>query len=254
MYSLTTLRAFMVVVFAAAPAFASGGAIADPADGWDELWNHTLMDLCLMGGIFTIAAVYMLFKYRAKSATAIGTGPKLSTAQMLGWALIPAFIFMADDFYLAANGWTLWNTYRNVPAGALEVKVTAQMWAWNFEYENGVNSDVLKVPVGRPVVLRMMSDDVVHSFYLPKYRVKEDVMPGRVTYLWFNPKEVGKTYVTCTEFCGANHANMNQDVAVIPQEEFTAWLESSKAATAAAPPAATQQPAAEQPPANGQKL
>ncbi len=238
MYLLSALRALAVVAFATAPAFASGVSgveIADPAAEWDSLWEHLLIDLGVIGGIFAIAAAYMLFKYQATSPNQVGSGPKLSVAQAIGWVLIPTFVFMADDFYLAANGWTLWNSYRDVPANALEVKVTAHMWAWDFEYENGVSSEVLKVPVGRPVVLRMTSEDVVHSFFLPKYRVKEDVMPGRVTYLWFNPKAAGNTYVTCTEFCGANHANMSADVQALPPAEFTAWLDSAKGAVAAKP-------------------
>lgn len=243
MHYVSALRILGAVALTAVPAFASGGGgeIADPAHGWDVLWEHVLLDLFVIGGLFAVVAAYWLFKYRADSAVEIGKGPVLSRAQMFGWALIPAFIFMADDFYLAANGWTLWNTYRTVPKDALEVKVTASMWSWSFEYDNGAVSDVLKVPAGRPVVLRMTSEDVVHSFFLPKHRVKEDVMPGRVTYLWFYPKEAGKTYVTCTEFCGAQHAEMNADVEAIPAEEFNAWLAS--AVTKAAPAASTGEPA-----------
>lgn len=80
------------------------------------------------------------------------------------------------------------------------------------------------VPVGRPVVLRMTSLDVVHSFGLVKYRVKEDVMPGRITYIWFYPKEAAKTFVTCVEYCGTNHANMYAPVQAVPPEEFEQWL------------------------------
>ncbi len=238
----SVLRILGAVALTAVPALASGGGgeIADPAHGWDVLWEHVLIDLFAIGAVFAVAAAYWLIKYKADSPTAVGTGPTLSRAQMFGWALIPAFIFMADDFYLAANGWTLWNTYRTVPKDALEVKVTASMWQWNFEYDNGATSDVLKVPAGRPVVLRMTSEDVVHSFFLPKHRVKEDVMPGRVTYLWFYPKEAGKTYVTCTEFCGAQHAEMSADVEELPAAEFNSWLAS--AGTPAAPAATGAQP------------
>lgn len=243
MHYVSALRILGAVALTAVPAFASGagGEIADPAAGWDELWEHVLEGLCVLGGVFAVAAAYMLFKYRTDSATEVGKGPTLSRAQMFGWVLIPTFIFLADDFYLAANGWTLWNTYRTVPKDALEVKVTASMWQWSFEYDNGATSDVLKVPAGRPVVLRMTSEDVVHSFFLTKYRVKEDVMPGRITYLWFYPKEAGKTYVTCTEFCGASHAEMSADVEAIPAEEFNTWL--AAAGTKAAPEASTEEPA-----------
>jgi cytochrome c oxidase subunit 2 len=227
--SLVT-RVLGAVLLLATPAFASsgGGEIPNPAAEWDTLWHHLLIDIFVIGAVFAIAAIIMLVKYKAKSIDEVGDGPKLSNAQMWGWALIPAFIFMADDFYLAAKGWTVWNTYRTVPENALEVKVTGMMWSWEFEYENGKTTEYLKVPVGKPVVLRMTSDDVVHSFMLPKYRVKEDLMPGRVTYLWFNPIEVGKTYVNCAEFCGTQHAEMFTDVIVVSESEFEEWIESSE--------------------------
>lgn len=244
-------------LMSAAPAFAYGGegGIPDPAASWDELWGHILTDLCVIGGVFAFAAIYMLFKYRADNINQVGQGPRLTKGQMFAWAMIPAFVFMADDFFLAAKGWDLWNVYRRVPANALEVKVTGRMWGWEFQYENGADTDVLKVPVGRPVVLRMTSEDVVHSFFLPKYRVKEDLMPGRVTYLWFNPKEIGKTFVTCAEFCGTNHANMNTDVEVVSADEFTAWLESNKPqAPAQAAPVAPAAPANAGETAQGKKI
>jgi cytochrome c oxidase subunit 2 len=213
------------------PAFASETApddIPDLVAGWDHLWFELMVDLLIIGGIFGVAAIYMLIKYRAKSPDDVGHGPKLSTAQMWGWALIPAFIFLADDLFLAARGWNLWIDYRTVPANALEVKVIAGQWYWEFDYGDDVTSDVLKVPLNRPVVLRMTSEDVIHSFFLPDHRVKEDMMPGRITYLWFHPTKLGTTFVTCAEFCGTNHSDMVADVVTVPEAEFHAWLDAEK--------------------------
>jgi cytochrome c oxidase subunit 2 len=213
------------------------GDMKIPADGWDILWHHVVIDLTVIGVVFLAAAIFMMIKYRAKSPTDVGTARKLTKIQAIGWALIPAFLFMADDFFMAAKGWSLWNTYRNVPEGAMEVKVTASMWSWQFEYDNGVTTtfdvdskegDGLMVPVGRPVVLRMTSNDVVHSFSMAKYRVKEDVMPGRITYLWFYPKEKAESSVTCQEFCGTRHAYMYAPVKAVPQDAFDAWLKKKK--------------------------
>ena len=78
------------------------------------------------------------------------------------------------------------------------------------------------------MVLRMKSDDVVHSFFIPRYRIKEDLMPGRVTYLWFYPKDKGEHVFTCTEFCGTNHSEMWGKVKVVSQEEFDEWSEKNK--------------------------
>jgi cytochrome c oxidase subunit 2 len=100
------------------------------------------------------------------------------------------------------------------------------MWRWDFTYPNGVQvTNELRVPAGKPVMLRMTATDVVHSFYLPDFRVKEDSMPGRVTYLWFYPRKPGEHLATCAEFCGMMHSKMIGKVIVLPPEEFTAWYD-----------------------------
>lgn len=223
----------LAVLTAAATASASG-ALPDPAADWDVLWTKVLWDLVAIGTVFGIAAAYMMFKYRANAPDAVGSAPKLSRMQAYAWALIPAALFMADDFFMAAKGWTLWNTQRNVPANAMEVKVYGSMWNWEFEYPNGVitSYDVdakegngLVVPVGTPVVLRMTSNDVIHSFGMANYRIKEDVMPGRITYIWFNPKEAKESWVTCVEFCGTRHSYMYAPVKAIPEADYKKWME-----------------------------
>lgn len=225
---LSALGGFGAAVLFAASAHAQSapgpGDAPDTALGWDHLWNEVLIDLYVIGIIFGVAAIYMLIKYRATSPEQVGTAPKLSMANAIGWALIPAAIFMADDFYLAAKGWTLWEHQRNVPEDAMEVKVTGYQWYWEFEYEDGTVTEELKVPVGTPVVLRMTSEDVIHSFGLPNYRLTEDVMPGRITYIWFNPVREVETVVTCREFCGVSHSEMFTTVSAVPPAEFEAWL------------------------------
>ncbi|MBF0125672.1 MAG: cytochrome c oxidase subunit II [Magnetococcales bacterium] len=211
--------------------------IPDPTASWNHLWYDVLLDLAIIGGIFLAAGLYWVYKYRATQPGQIGDAPKLTRSAAIGYALVPAFLFMADDFYLAAKGWTVWNEYRNVPRNALEVKVTGSMWQWSFEYDNGVTTSFepdsktgegLVVPIGKPVVLRMTATDVVHSFFLPDYRVKEDLMPGRVTYLWFNPNKLGDTIATCAEYCGNRHSFMWSKVKVVPQAEFDTWMADKK--------------------------
>jgi len=221
---LAALNAVGAALLLASPALAAAGDIPDNREGWNHLWNEILIDIYIIGIVFGAAAIYMLIKYRASSPDQVGNGPKLTTANAIGWALIPAAIFMADDFYLSAKGWTLWEHQRNVPEGAMEVKVTGYQWYWEFEYDDGTVTEELKVPVGTPVVLRMSSEDVIHSFGLPHYRLTEDVMPGRITYIWFNPVESIETVVTCREFCGVNHSEMYTSVEALPQEEFDAWF------------------------------
>jgi cytochrome c oxidase subunit 2 len=208
----------------ALPAFAAPGDIPDTRVDWDELWFETLVDITVIGAIFIIAAIYMLIRFKATSPEQVGTAKKLSRSNAICWALIPAAIFMADDFYLAAKGWTVWDHQRTVPENAMEVKVTGYQWYWEFEYEDGTTTDELKVPIGTPVVLRMTSDDVIHSFGIPHYRLTEDVMPGRITYIWFNPVEEVKTFVNCREFCGNSHSEMTTAVEAIAPAEFEKWL------------------------------
>jgi len=210
----------------------------NPAVEWNHLWGHVLGDILVIGVVFTLGAIWMLWKYRAKSHDGVGSAPKLTKAQVLAWTLIPSALFMADDFYLAANGWVLWNTQRTVPAGALEVKLTGQMYYWEFDYGNGiVTTNELKVPVGRPVVLRMSAADVIHSFFIPDFRIKEDVLPGRKTFLWFVAEKPGTTKATCTEFCGVGHSQMPAEIQAVPPAEFDAWFKSKgKSASAAQAP------------------
>jgi cytochrome c oxidase subunit 2 len=202
--------------------------INDPAPGFDELWHTVLVDITIMGLIFAGVTLWFMFRYRRKHPDQIGDGPRFSPAMALGWALIPAFIFMADDFYLAAKGWQLWNKYRDVPADRMEIKLESGMYSWDYTYPNGVQTqNKLRVPAGKPIMLRMTSRDTIHSHFLARYRVKEDSMPGRVTYLWFYPKQedIGDPdiLVTCTEFCGIMHSYMVGRVIVMAPHDFDQW-------------------------------
>ncbi len=105
--------------------------------------------------------------------------------------------------------------------------------SWDYTYPNGVQTqNVLRVPAGKPVMLRMTSRDVVHSHFIPDFRVKEDSMPGRITYLWFYPQEPGKHIVSCGEYCGIMHSYMVGNLIVMPEDEFNAWYEQEGAKVA----------------------
>lgn len=232
------LASLLMVLIPAATSFASGSSyegsgasvIHDPAEGFQHLWDEMLIDITVIGIIFSAITIYFLIRYRRRHPDQEGKPVKLSTAQVFGWAMIPVFVFMADDFFLAARGWTLWNQYRQVPENSYEVQLESGMWSWTFRYPGGVESfNEMRVPAGRPVVVRMQSRDVVHSMYLPDFKVKEDSMPGRVTYLWFYPKEPGEHLITCAEYCGMLHSSMHGKVIAMPEEEFNAWLAEEQA-------------------------
>jgi cytochrome c oxidase subunit 2 len=229
---------------AGAPALAAGkGEQANPTEEWGHTWTEVLIDLWVIGIVFAVAAVYLLLKYRAKSPDDVGTAKKLSLGTSLAWCFIPVAVFIADDFLLSAKGWSLWNIQRTVPAGAMEIRVTGSQWAFTYEYPNGLeisssdrdtDADLhsqgvmdgdMVIPVGQPIVLRMTSTDVIHSFGLTAYRLKEDMMPGRITYLWFMAREPNVSHTVCVEFCGTNHSDMFNRVVAVPKAEYDAWLE-----------------------------
>lgn len=141
------------------------------------------------------------------------------------WTVIPTILVMGMFWY----GWASFKALRSVPADAMPVKVTARMWSWVFEYENGKRASTLYVPVGRPVRLNLNSADVLHSFFVPAFRIKMDTVPGMQTYAWFEALQTGSFDILCAEYCGLRHANMLSTVEVVEVAEFERWLQSSAA-------------------------
>ena len=137
------------------------------------------------------------------------------------WTVIPTLLVLSMFYY----GWTGFRSLKKIPEGAFKVKVAARQWSWLFEYENGVKTEELMVPVGKPIHLLLTSQDVIHSFYIPAFRVKQDAVPGMVTPLWFKAKEVGTYDVLCAEYCGRQHAYMLTRVKVLSEEEFNQWYD-----------------------------
>lgn len=137
------------------------------------------------------------------------------------WTVIPTILVLGMFFY----GYEGFLLMRATPEDAMKINVLGRMWSWSFEYENGKRSDKLYVPIGRNIKLNLKSVDVIHSFFMPAFRIKEDVVPGRDTYLWFKPQTVGASDIFCAEYCGQRHAYMLTQVIVMPDGEFTKWYE-----------------------------
>lgn len=219
------------IAFAGAnPATAGSGAppaIKDPAVEWDHLWREVIIDITIIGVLFALVTAWLLWRYRHRPGNETGHAPKLSAAAAVAWVVIPTFVFLADDLYLAANGWQLWNVYRDVPADRLEISLETGMYSFDYTYPNGVRTqNELKVPAGKPVLLRMTSRDTLHNHFIPDFRVKEDSMPGRITYLWFLPKEAGKQHVvSCAAYCGVMHSYMAGKIVVLSPEDYKAWYD-----------------------------
>lgn len=191
------------------------------ADSTDALFHFiNEVSLVLLLGI-TIAIIYFAVKYRRRSKDDKTPVITHNNTLEVTWSVIPLLL----TFVIFWWGYTGWLNLRAVPDDAYEVKVTGFKWAWNFEYENGaVSPNELHVPAGRPIKLVMISRDILHSFYVPEYRVKHDVIPNRYTYVWFEAEEPGESQVYCTEYCGTSHSQMLAKVIVHEPEEFNTWL------------------------------
>jgi cytochrome c oxidase subunit II len=137
------------------------------------------------------------------------------------WTVIPTVLAFGFFWY----GWEGYKFMKTVPEGAMQVEVTGRMWSWLHEYENGVQSAELYVPVNKPVKLNLHSQDVLHSYYIPAFKVKQDAVPGVPDlFLWFSAYETGVYQVFCAEYCGMSHSAMWSKVHVVTQEEFDEWL------------------------------
>ncbi len=168
--------------------------------------------------LITFLMIYFIVKYNKKRNTK-AKDIHGNTALEITWTVIPTIVVLFMFYF----GWKGFEYLRNAPKDSMSVKVTAQMWKWSFEYENGVKTDTLRVPINKPVKLVLNSLDVIHSFYVPAFRIKEDAVPGMQNHLWFNANEVGKYHVLCAEYCGLNHAYMQSSIDAVPEDEFNTW-------------------------------
>jgi cytochrome c oxidase subunit 2 len=122
-------------------------------------------------------------------------------------------------------GSTLYFQNSEAPPGAMEIFVTGKQWMWKVEHPEGQREiNELHVPLGRPVKLTMTSEDVIHDFFVPAFRVKKDVLPGRYTSMWFEPTKLGTFHLFCAQYCGAFHAGMIGSVIVVEPDEYERWL------------------------------
>ncbi len=172
----------------------------------------------------TTVMIYFVIRYR-RSKHPKATNIEGSNTLEIVWTVIPTLLVLVMFYF----GWMGYRPMRNVPAGAIPLKAYAQMWKWSFEYPNGKISPELVVPLNKPVKLDLISRDVIHSLYIPAFRLKEDVVPGRGNYMWFKAQEEGTYDLFCAEYCGDRHSYMTSKVRVIPAEEYEKWLTESTA-------------------------
>lgn len=180
------------------------------------------ISLVLLVGV-TVAMVWFAVRYNRKRHPR-AESIEGNLALEIVWTVIPTLLVLAI-FWV---GWKGFVYMRTVPDDAMLVKATARMWSWSFQYENGRTDGDLHLPVGRPVKLAITSADVLHSLFIPAFRVKEDCVPGLETYLWFQPDEVGTYDLFCSEYCGTGHSSMITTVHVLSREDFDRWYQGDR--------------------------
>jgi len=173
----------------------------------------------MTAAIFTMILVFAI-RYRRRRGV-VAEQIEGSTALEITWSVIPFCIFMVIFVW----GAMIYFKERTPPRGATEVYVVAKQWMWKLQHEEGQREiNELHVPVGRDVKLIMTSQDVIHSFFVPAFRIKQDVLPGRYTTAWFHPTKAGTYHLFCAEYCGSQHSGMIGQVVVLEPAQYQAWL------------------------------
>ena len=198
--------------------------IAD-ASSFVQSFNNTFLFIVAVCVFFlaliTILMITFVVKYnKKKNKKAVNIHG--SVPLEIIWTVIPTILVIIMFYF----GWEGYVQLSNPPSNSMVVKVTAQMWSWKFEYANGVKSDTLYVPLNQPVKVLLHSNDVEHSFYVPAFKFKKDVVPNHDNIAWFLPEKLGSFDVFCSMYCGLRHSYMYSAVVVLPKKDFDSWLSS----------------------------
>lgn len=181
--------------------------------------------LVVVSGFMTLLIAgliaYFSLKYRRRSEEAVPPATRTNYSLELAWTILPVGVFIV----IYAWGADLYVAQYNPPKDAMEIYVIGKQWMWKIQHPEGAREiNELHVPQGRPVKLVLSSQDVIHSFFIPAFRTKHDVLPGRYTALWFQASQVGEYHLFCAEYCGADHAGMVGRVIVMRPADYEAWL------------------------------
>lgn len=174
--------------------------------------------------VFSLIVVFAIrFRRRKGQAAQAAATPTANLRVEIVWTAIPFFLSMG----LLVWGVNLYVAQERAPNNALDITVVGKQWMWKIQHPGGQRElNELHVPLGRVVKLTMTTEDVIHSFFIPAFRVKQDVVPGRFTTLWFEATRVGEYHLFCAEYCGTNHSGMGGKVIVMKLNDYEAWLAS----------------------------
>lgn len=186
----------------------------------DNLYGFLVIVSTISCAILIGGMIYFSLKYKRRTANDKTAYITHDTRLEVLWSVLPLIIFL----FVFAWGWVVYHDMRQMPKDALEIHVTGKQWAWASEYKNGVRSSEVVVPVNQNVKIILTAEDVIHSFYVPSFRIKQDAIPGKYTALWFKAEKLGDFHVFCTEYCGTSHSGMMTKLRVVSQEDFDKWL------------------------------
>jgi len=210
-------------------------AATEYAKQTDFTWNFILITDVVFFIILMGMMILFAVKYKQRQEGEKTDPTKGSHLLEAIWAVVPSILLLVF-FALGFQGWI---NQAVPPADSLDVRVTGQKWSWTYEYGNGIKTfanlkagtqdqyegEGLVVPAGKPIRLTMSSQDVIHSFYVPDFRIKKDVLASRYTVQWFNALEPGEHQVYCTEYCGTAHSRMMSRIKVLSAADYSAWLD-----------------------------
>jgi cytochrome c oxidase subunit 2 len=190
------------------------------ASNVDALFIFLLIVAGMMTLLIFTCVIFFAARYRRRAGVR-AEQVEGSTPLELTWSIIPMFVFMVIFFW----GAVVYFRERTPPRDATEVYVVAKQWMWKLEHAEGQREiNELHVPVGRDVKLIMTSQDVIHSFYVPAFRIKQDVLPGRYTVEWFRATKAGTYHLFCAEYCGTQHSGMVGSIVVMEPAQYEAWM------------------------------
>jgi len=190
----------------------------------DALFNFILYTGIILFTIVVVGMAIFVVRYRRRGKEKPTTGSAQNLKLELAWTIIPTILVIIVFFW----GFNIYLKMHVAPKDAFEITVTGQKWFWSFDYPSGASTvNDLVVPAGRPVKLLMSSKDVIHSFYVPDFRIKMDVLPNRYTMTWFEAPQPGEHNLFCAEYCGTSHSEMIGRVRVLGEREYAEWEQTS---------------------------
>jgi len=192
----------------------------------DALFGAMLLLCSAMALLIAGLIIGFCVRYRRGNATDRSNPPSNARALEIAWVVLPVLIFVGVFAWTTRDYLLL----RAAPGDALPVHVVGKQWMWKLQHANGRREiNTLHVPLNQPVELIMASQDVIHSFFIPAFRLKQDLVPGRTTRLWFTATQLGEFRLFCAEYCGSEHAGMVGSVTVMTPADYARWLQAGPA-------------------------